>query len=136
MKLQIQETYKYFYEDGKQGSDVKIERICMGNAYATSEAVGDMGPFTMCFNTETGKGMGDYEGTYLEEYPEGEIVSTEYEATVSHSQPHFKAETVLIKVREGEEIFDVAKKAFESKMAIFDKKDGYNIDSIVWKRIN
>jgi len=136
MKLQAQETYKYFYEPGKQGTDVKIERTCMGNAYATSDQVAGLGPFTMCFDVETGEGKGQYSGTYLEEYAEGEIKTDDYEVTVSHSLPHFKASTVDIKVREGEEVYDVAKKAFESAMCIFDKRDGYNIDSMVWKRIN
>jgi len=136
MKLKIQKTYKYFYEKGRQGNDVKIERIAMSNAYATSNQVAGLGPFTMCFDIDTGEGKGQYSGTYLEEYAEGEIKTDNYEVTVSHSQPHFKAKTIEIKVLEDEEIYEVAVKALESAMCIFDKNDGYNIDSIVWKRTN
>jgi hypothetical protein len=34
-----------------------------------------MGPFTMMFDESTGKGLGEYTGTYLEEYTPDEIIT-------------------------------------------------------------
>ena len=132
--LQAQETYKYFYAPGQQGSDVKIERTCMGNAYATSGTVGDMGPFTMCFNAETGEGMGEYVGTYLEEYAEGEVKTTNYNVTFEHNKPAFRDHTVFIKVRENEDMLKEAVKAAEADGMIF-ASDGYNNQPISWEQL-
>ena len=58
-------TYAYITTEGTRGKDVTIERIFEGVAYASSETVGDLGPFTMRFNVETGDGLQDYLGTKL-----------------------------------------------------------------------
>jgi len=124
MNLTPQVTYKYFYEAGKQGNDVKIERTCMGNAYATSDSVGDLGPFTMCFDVETGKGKGRYSGAYLEEYAEGEIKYSTYEVTFEHTGPYID-HTVIIRVSEGEEILEEAHKAMTAQNMGLSNYNGY-----------
>ena len=134
MNLTPQVTYKYFYEANKQGSDVKIERTCMSNAYATSETVGDMGPFTMCFDIKTGKGKGQYEGTYLEEYAPGEIKTTDYEVTFEHTGPYID-HTVQIKVREDEDMLEEAHKAMQAQSMGLSNSNGYKPDPVSWKQI-
>jgi len=131
MKLTAQETYKYFYEPGTQGFDVKIERTCMGNAYATSEEVCGMGPFTMCFDVETGKGKGQYEGTYLEEYAEGEVYTEDYKVTFEHTGPYID-HTVFIKVKKGEDPLKVALKAMEAEGMGLSDYNGYKPTPINW----
>lgn len=63
--LEAGKTYQYFYEATEEGNPVYIEQIVDGVAHATSGTVGDMGPFAMRFDAETGCGLGDYTGTYL-----------------------------------------------------------------------
>jgi len=134
MKLQAQETYKYFYGPGQQGNDVKIERTCMSNAYATSEAVGDMGPFTMCFDIETGKGKGQYSGTYLEEYAEGEIYTETFTVTFEHTGPYID-HTVTVKVREGEEMLEEALKAMKAEGMGLSNSNGYKPEPTKWEQV-
>ena len=135
MNLRAQETYKYFYGPGEQGEDVKIEKTCMGNAYATSYSVAGLGPFVMCFDAETGKGKGDYIGTYLEEYDEGEIRTANYNVTYKHTGP-YKDQTVFIKVKDGEDLLSVAEKAMASEHCYFDDRNGYIKKSAKWELLN
>jgi len=58
-------TYAYITAEGTRGKDVTISRVFEGVAYALSGEFGDMGPFTMRFNVETGDGLQDYAGTKL-----------------------------------------------------------------------
>jgi len=58
-------TYAYITNEGTRGTDVKIERVFNGIAFATSGQVGDLGPFSMTFDVVTGDGLNDYTGTKL-----------------------------------------------------------------------
>ncbi len=135
MELKAQETYKYFYEDGKQGHDVKIERTCLGSAYATSEAVGDMGPFTMKFNASTGEGKGQYVGTHLEEYAEGEIYTETFAVTFEHTNTMFRDHTVTVKVRKDENMLEEAHKAMDAQNLGLSNINGYKPEPTAWKEV-
>jgi len=47
-------------------SQITIENVRDGKAIATSGSFGDMGPFLMEFDAETGEGLGLYVGTRIE----------------------------------------------------------------------
>ena len=64
--LVVGNTYPYIYNGTSAGSPVTIERIADGIAYATSGKFADLGPFTMTFEVQTGRGLGGYKGTRLE----------------------------------------------------------------------
>jgi len=133
MNIQAQETYKYFYAPGQQGHDVKIERVCMGTAYCTSESVGEMS-FSMMFDAETGEGKGQYAGTYLEEYAEGEVYTETFEVTYKHTGPYLD-HMVTIKVRKDEEILLEAEKAMKAENQYFNDHNGYIKSSVTYRMI-
>lgn len=69
-RFQAGEKVAYVTAEGRQGKPVTLERLCPGDdrmeVHATSGSFGDMGPFLMRFDAETGEGLGDYEGTKIE----------------------------------------------------------------------
>ena len=67
MKIEAGKYYTYYYSADAVGTDIKIERVKNGIAFATSGSFGDMGPFTMRFDAKTGEGLGDYAGSFLRE---------------------------------------------------------------------
>ena len=57
----------YAYADMKEPSSViEIENVYNGMAMSTSGSFGDMGPFLMKFDAESGEGLELYEGAKIE----------------------------------------------------------------------